>query len=333
MSSPLLSVEELTVTLRTQGGDVRALDRISFDVAEGEILGVVGESGSGKTVTAMTILGLLPKQILHVEHGRICFEGRDLLALSDRDLSALRGRKISMVFQSPGTSLNPLRRIGDQLREVLALHRGLRDRAADAEARVLMDLVGLPNRVLRNYPHELSGGMQQRSYLAIAIAPHPALLIADEPTSALDVSIQAQIVDLLKSFHREGFIRSIIFVTHDFGIAEELCDSVAVLYAGQMAERGPVETVLRAPRHPYARGLISAIPKVDTPMGGLQPIPGTVPNLIDPPNGCRFNARCPKAMDRCAREMSKQTQIDPRHNVWCQLYEDDEFGGSQRHAG
>ena len=321
MAEPLLKVEDLSLSFRSLEGPVKALDRVSFHLGEGEVMGFVGESGSGKSVTSLTILGLLPRDATVVEGGRVLYRDRDLLALSRREFETIRGKEIGMVFQSPGRSLNPLHRIGRHLTEVLAVHRGLDDERAREEALQLLERVGLPAWVMRSYPHELSGGMQQRAYIAIALACHPAVLIADEPTSALDVSVQAQILDLLRELHGAGLIRSILFITHDLGVVEALCDRVTVLYAGQVVETGPVAEVLSAPRHPYTQGLIAAIPRMTLEEEALGHIPGTVPNLLSPPPGCRFHTRCAYAEPVCRTKRPKPTHFSDGHTACCHLLE------------
>ena len=314
----LLEIEDFSLAFRTEDGLAHALDRISIRVDENEIMGFVGESGSGKSVTALSILGLLPADRV-VRSGRILYRGTDLLRLGRRAFERLRGRSISMIFQSPGNSLNPLLRVGDQLEEIIRLHRGMGAAEIRREAEALLERVELPSWVLRSYPHELSGGMQQRASIAIAISCHPDLLIADEPTSSLDVSIQAQIIDLLRSLHLDNAIRAIIFITHDFGLVDALCDKVTVLYAGQIAESGIAHDVLRRPRHPYTRGLLAAVPRLDSDGLDIEPIGGTVPGLLDPPLGCRFHPRCRIAVPACARAYPPVTAIDDTHRVHCHL--------------
>lgn len=328
MAEPLLTVEDLSLSFRSLEGAVQALDRVSFHLSEGEVMGFVGESGSGKSVTSLAILGLLPREATVVTGGRVVYRGRDLLSLAPREFEGIRGKEIGMVFQSPGGSLNPLHRIERHLLEVLAIHRGLDGSRARTEALQLLERVGLPPWVMRSYPHELSGGMQQRAYIAIALACHPAVLIADEPTSALDVSVQAQILDLLQELHGAGLIRSILFITHDLGVVEALCDRVTVLYAGQVVETGPVADVLNAPRHPYTQGLIAAIPRMTVEEEALGHIPGTVPNLLSPPPGCRFHTRCEHAEPICRTTRPRPTRFAGDHAARCHLLEQ----GSAGHA-
>lgn len=264
-------------------------------------MGIVGESGSGKTVAANCILRLLPPNIERVRSGRVLLEDIDLMMLPSSALRKIRGAKVGMVFQSPAGSLNPLRRVGSQLLEVLELHRGLRGREAKIAAAAIFADVGLSENQLRHYPHELSGGMQQRVSLAIAVSCHPRLLIADEPTSALDVSIQRQIIELIQRLVRERKVGAVLFITHDFGLVDELCDAVTVMYAGQVAETGTTAQVLSAPQHPYTRALLAAIPRSRDGAMCLAPIDGVVPTLLRPPTGCRFRPRCAQEVAQCSQ--------------------------------
>jgi oligopeptide/dipeptide ABC transporter ATP-binding protein len=314
-------VEALTLSFRTPDGRVRALDEVGFAVRRGEVMGFVGESGSGKSVTALAILGLLPPHATVVEGGRILFRGQDLLTLRAGEIERIRGKAIGIVFQSPGASLNPLLRVGTQLEEVIRVHRRIDATAARREAEGLLERVGLTPTVRRAYPHELSGGMQQRACIAIAVSCHPDLLIADEPTSSLDVSIQAQILDLLRELRASRLIQSIIFITHDFGLVDLLCDRVTVLYAGQVVEAGPTPEILRRPQHPYTRGLLAAIPRLDRRGTDLGYIPGGVPNLLVPPPGCRFHPRCPDAMAACRATRPAVTSPDAERSVRCHLFQ------------
>ena len=307
MTEPLLSIRGLRTTFQTPAGVLPAVDGVDLDVYSGETLGVVGESGCGKSVTALSILRLLPEPPARVETGEIRFEGRDLLKLPLPELRRIRGNRIAMIFQEPMTSLNPVFTIGNQIEEALWVHTDL-DRAARRKRVVeLLDLVGIPapDQRFRDYPHQLSGGMRQRVMIAMALACDPALLIADEPTTALDVTIQAQILDLLQSL-KDRLNMAVLLITHDLGLVAETAQRVAVLYAGRVVETGPVEALLRNPRHPYTRGLLLAMPGARaerrTP---LHVIPGAVPDLVDRPSGCYFRDRCDRAQSVCAR-------VDPR---------------------
>jgi len=284
------------------GGHV-LVDGIDLAVGEGEMLGLVGESGCGKTITALSVLGLLPSHAVRLTRGHILFNGRDLAGLGEDEMNAVRGNDISMIFQEPMTSLNPVMSVGDQIGEGLALHRHLDGAARDAEVDRLLALVGLPGGPAqrRKYPHQLSGGQRQRVMIAMALACEPALLIADEPTTALDVTIQAQILDLIGEM-RARFGMACILVTHDLGVVAETCGTVAVMYAGRIVEQGPVAEVFRTPRHRYTQALLSTIPAANRPGSALPAIPGTVPPPGERPAGCAFAERCAHALARCAED-------------------------------
>ncbi len=304
MSEPLLAVRDLGAWFHTDHGVAKAVDGVSFDVFPGETLGIVGESGCGKTVTALSVLQLLPEPPARIIAGSsIRFGGEELVGAEEARLRALRGNEISMVFQEPMTSLNPVYAVGDQIAEVLRLHRGMNGAGARAEAVRLLDEVGIPDAASRvdDYPHQLSGGMRQRVMIAMALSCEPELLIADEPTTALDVTIQAQILELLAEVkERRGM--AVLLITHDLGVVAEVCDRVLVMYAGQIVESGPVEEIFADPRHPYTRGLLDSLPSVSGRR--LEPIPGSVPDATAWPNGCRFRDRCPSAEAQCAQEQA-----------------------------
>jgi oligopeptide/dipeptide ABC transporter ATP-binding protein len=323
---PLLEVTGLHTSFRTRDGVVKAVDGIDFHVDRGEIMGLVGESGCGKSVTSLSIMGLVG-QPGKVDAGEIIFDGRDLLKLKGDDMRKLRGDRISMIFQQPQSSLNPVRDVGRQIGEVLELHRDMKRGPARARALELLRMVGIPDpeRRLKSYPHEMSGGMAQRVMIAMALACEPELLIADEPTTALDVTIQAQILDLMRNL-REQTGTAIILITHDLGVVAEMCDRVAVMYAGEIVEQTDVTTLFRRARHPYTRGLIGSIPVVGDVRDALSVIPGNVPNLIDLPKGCRFAPRC---ASRVAEDNAMAIDvhpglhpIGPEHEVRCWLYHD-----------
>ncbi len=318
---PLLSVEDLQTHFRTPDGVNRAVDGVSFTVEPGETLAIVGESGCGKSVTANAILRLIPEPPGKIA-GRILFEGRDLLTLSDRAMRQIRGNDISMIFQEPMTSLNPVLSIGRQLGETLRLHQGLDKAAALARAVEMLTLVGIPEPVRRvaQYPHQLSGGMRQRVMIAMALACSPKLLIADEPTTALDVTIQAQILDLMRDLKtRVG--AAIILITHDLGVVAEVAARVVVMYAGRKVEEAPVAELFRAPKHPYTQGLIGAVPKLGSSLGGgrtrLAEIPGLVPSLKTRIAGCVFAGRCPLATDLCRKVAPALEAKAPAHLAAC----------------
>ena len=304
---PLLHVESLQTHFHTRDGIVRAVDGVSFDVMPGETLAVVGESGCGKSVTAMSILRLLPMPPARIAGGRIEFEGRNLLELSEPEMRKVRGNAISMIFQEPMTSLIPVLTIGRQIAEALVLHRGLSEREATTRATEMLRKVHIPEaeRRITQYPHELSGGMRQRVMIAMALACGPRLLIADEPTTALDVTIQAQILELMREL-RDDTGASIILITHDLGVVAEIAHRVVVMYAGRKVEEASIEELFAAPRHPYTRGLLGSMPHLGDSVNEtgkrLVEIPGMVPSLKEPPPGCLFAPRCPNAEDRCTRE-------------------------------
>jgi oligopeptide transport system ATP-binding protein len=299
----LLSVQDLTVRFYLAAGVVRAVEHLSFDVTKGMGFGIVGESGSGKTVTALTIMGLLSRPPGRVDSGKILFEGTDLLRNSEEQMRRLRGKSIAMIYQDPMTSLNPVLKVGFQIGEALEVHEKISQREAGLRAVELMAATGIPEAEKRaqDYPHQFSGGMRQRIMIAMALATKPDLLIADEPTTALDVMTQAQILALLKDLQRK-YNMSVILITHDLGIVAQVCDEVLVMYAGHGMELDTVQNIFSHPRHPYTRGLLDSTTRVDREIKRLNSIPGSIPDMINPPTGCRFHPRCPFANARCARE-------------------------------
>ena len=315
----LLSVERLTTVFDLASGAAPAVDDVSFEIRQGETLGLVGESGSGKSVTAFSIMRLVQPPG-RIRSGHIRFRGRDLLALSERDMRAVRGAGISLIFQEPMTALNPVFTIGDQLREALLVHGKANRRDGKTKAIELLEAVRMPGAASRvdDYPHQLSGGMRQRVLIAMAIACKPALVIADEPTTALDVTIQAQILDLLREM-KTAFSLSLLLITHDLGVIAETADRVAVMYAGRIVEYGPVRDVLRQPRHPYTRGLLASLP-AGAPGTRLSAIDGTVPMLGALPPGCAFNPRCPDRFDRCVTSPPDDYNIGVGHTAKCYLH-------------
>jgi peptide/nickel transport system ATP-binding protein len=314
--SDLLTVENLTVHFDTAEGVVHAVDGACLSVRSGEIVGLVGESGSGKSVTALAILRLLrpPARIMG---GSIAFAGRDVLGLSEEEMWRIRGSQISMVFQSPRTSLNPVLPVGAQIERLLVLHGGAAPREAREQAVAMLRQAGIaePERRARQYPHQLSGGMCQRVMIAMALAPGPRLLIADEPTTGLDVSIAAQILDLLRDLGRRTGA-AILLITHDLGVVAGLCDHVVVMHGGQTVEWAPVRGLFKAPAHPYTRALIRSVPRVDREIA-MEPIPGAVPSLLAPPPGCRFAPRCPLVVDDCRRGRPPARSVGPEHAAAC----------------
>ena len=307
--SPVLSVRNLVTSFRTDRGTVRAVDDVSFDVPEGSTVCVVGESGCGKSVTSLSIMRLLPSPPGRIESGEILFRGQNLLALSEREMRAIRGKKISMIFQEPMTSLNPVYTVGSQIIEAIRLHEPCSRSEARKRAIDMLELVGIPSPETRvdAYPHQLSGGMRQRVMIAMALACQPDLLIADEPTTALDVTIQAQILDLLVRLQKKLGM-SIILITHDLGIVAEIADHVVVMYAGRVVEQGSVADIFARPKHPYTRGLLRSVPPIGRPRGDarrptrLPTIEGVVPDLAKLPKGCRFEERCDEREARCREE-------------------------------
>jgi oligopeptide/dipeptide ABC transporter ATP-binding protein len=323
---PLLEVKGLRTSFYTRDGAVRAVDGIDFTVDRGEIMGLVGESGCGKSVTSLSILRLVARPG-RIEAGEVLFDGRDLLKLSDDEMRKIRGDRISMIFQQPTSSLNPVWDVGRQIEEVLRIHRGMKGTVARSRATELLKMVGIPDpeRRLKNFPHEMSGGMAQRVMIAMALACEPELLIADEPTTALDVTIQAQILDLMRNL-RDETGTAIVLITHDLGVVAEMCDRVAVMYAGEIVEHTDVVSLYRDPHHPYTRGLIGSIPVVGAIVEELSVIPGNVPNLVDLPKGCRFAPRC---LARIEEDVAIATEVHPEllpvregHEVRCWLYHD-----------
>jgi oligopeptide transport system ATP-binding protein len=316
----LLSVRELSTHFFTREGVVHAVDGVSFDVEQGKVLGIVGESGCGKTVTALSIIGLIPKPPAKIVGGELLFDGRDLAKLSERQLEDVRGSRIAMIFQDPMTSLNPTLTIGTQITETIRRHFDVSKEAARKRAVEILDEVHIPNAAKRldDYPHRLSGGMRQRVMIAIAISCEPELLIADEPTTALDVTIQAQILDLLDEL-RESHGTAMILITHDMGVVAEAADDVVVMYAGQVVEQAPTLELFDNPEHPYTEALLGALPQLEgngVRQRRLTAIPGRPPDLIDPPQTCRFAARCKYAGgDACTQRMPELREIRPGHFV------------------
>jgi oligopeptide/dipeptide ABC transporter ATP-binding protein len=323
-AAPVLEVKGLQTSFYTRAGVIRAVTGVDFSVAKGEVLGLVGESGCGKSVTSLTILGLVgdPGK---VEGGQVLFGGRDLLQASDDEMRHIRGNRIAMIFQQPQSSLNPVMKVGRQISETLEIHEGLKGAAARERSLDLMSMVGIPDpkRRYEAYPHEMSGGMAQRVMIAIGLACKPELLIADEPTTALDVTIQAQILDLMKTLQEETGT-AIVLITHDLGVVAEMCDRAAVMYAGEIVEQTDVKTLFADPKHPYTRGLIGAVPVPGEIRDELATIPGSVPNLIELPDGCRFSPRC-TAREEHGNVLAERAHPELRasgdaHLVRCWLY-------------
>ena len=321
MAEPVLALDELTVRFRLRRGDLTAVDGVSFTVHRGETFGLVGESGSGKSVTARSIMRLIPDPPGEITRGRIVYEGHDVLKLSDADMRALRGRRIAMVFQEPMSALNPVFTVCAQISDALCANLGLSRREARERVVELLALVGIPSprKRLESYVHEFSGGMRQRVMLAMALSCNPNFLIADEPTTALDVTIQATILELITGMI-DRFGMSLIFITHNLGVVAHACDTIGVMYASHIVELGAAREIFRNPQHPYTIGLLDSIPRLDTQAKYLKPITGTMCNMMDPPSGCKFHPRCAHAMDICKREVPALREIAPGHHAACHLH-------------
>ena len=326
MKEKLLEIKDEYLSFFTPAGEVKALNGVSFSLDDGEVLGIVGESGSGKSVTAYSVMGLTayPGRLVG---GTIHFNGHEIEKMTEKEMRKIRGKEVSMIFQDPMTSLNPVYTIGNQIEEVLLLHTDMTKAQAKARAKELLELVGInePERRLKQYPHELSGGMRQRIMIAIALACEPKLLIADEPTTALDVTIQAQILDLMKEL-REKLGMGIIMITHDLGVVASMCEKIAVMYAGHIVEYGTAEDIFYNPSHEYTKGLIKSIPNLNTEeQERLVPIEGQPVDLLNPPKGCPFAPRCKKCMKICLDRMPPQTDLSDTHYSLCWLIQKEQF--------
>ena len=329
-SDIILEVRDLCVEFQTVEGRVQAVDHLSYTLHKGEKLGIVGESGSGKSVSSLAMMQLIPNPPGRVTGGEILYKGKDLVKLSEKEMQKLRGNEISMIFQEPMTSLNPIIQCGKQIAESLRLHRGMNKKEAAEEAVRMMKAVGIANPEVRahEYPHQMSGGMRQRVMIAMALACQPQILSADEPTTALDVTIQAQILDLIRDLNRE-MNAAVLFITHDLGVVSELCDTVIVMYTGHIVEQAPVRELFRDPKHPYTVGLLNAIPAITKERKPLKTIEGVVPNPTERIEGCSFWPRCPHASERCRKEAPPVTRPGEDRLVRCWLYagEDGMTGG------
>lgn len=320
MAEKILSVKDLEVSFFTYSGEVQAVRGISFDVMRGEAIAIVGESGSGKSVTSQSVMRLNPAPPAAYKNGEIHFDGKDLIKLTDKQMENIRGSKIGMIFQDPMTSLNPTMTIGKQIAEGLIKHQGLSHSESRQRAVEMLKLVGIPNPDVRikQYPHEFSGGMRQRAMIAIALASKPGLLIADEPTTALDVTIQAQILELMKDLQAK-LDTSIILITHDLGVVANMAQRVIVMYAGEIVEIGSKDDIFYNPQHPYTWALLKSVPRIDSKGMRLLTIDGTPPDMIDPPSGCAFYPRCKFAMDICTKVNPETTVISGEHKTKCWL--------------
>ncbi|MBM7614612.1 ABC transporter ATP-binding protein [Alkaliphilus hydrothermalis] len=319
----LLEIKDLSIHYITDDGTVRAVEEMNLEIGVGETLGLVGETGAGKTTTALGIMNLVPNPPGKIIGGEIVFEGEDLVKKSQSELRKIRGNKISMIFQDPMTSLNPVMTVGDQIAEVVKLHQNVNAAEATERAMEMLEKVGIPGTRHKDFPHQFSGGMRQRVVIAIALACNPTLLIADEPTTALDVTIQAQVLDLMRNLKHE-FNTSMIMITHDLGVVAEVCDKVAIMYAGNVIEYTDVKRLYTSPKHPYTIGLFGSIPDIESDESRLKPIKGLMPDPTNIPSGCPFHPRCPKAMDICSQRKPKNTEVEPGHFVKCLLFENTE---------
>ena len=318
MNGPLLEVADLNVIYKTYEGTVAAVNGVEFSLEAGRTLGLVGESGAGKTTTALSIMGLVPSPPGIITSGSVNFAGKNLLSLSEKEMKKIRGNHISMIFQDPMTSLNPVVTVGIQISEALVAHQNLSEAEAEKKAMEMLEKVQIPGQRYREYPHEFSGGMRQRVVIAMALACNPGLIIADEPTTALDVTIQAQVLDLMRSL-KEEFSTAMIMITHDLGVVGEVCDHVAVMYAGRIVETGSLEQIFGNARHPYTLGLFRCIPDIEEETSKIRPIEGLMPDPLDLPSGCPFHPRCPQCMDVC-RTVVPGVLDDGGHRVMCHLY-------------
>ncbi len=320
MMDSLLVVEDLKTFFYTDGGVVRAVDGVSFTVGHGEVLGIVGESGCGKSIASMSIMRLIPQPPGRIEGGRVLLNGRDLLKISEKEMRRVRGNEMAMIFQEPMTSLNPVFTIGNQLTEAIRLHQGLKKKEAVDNAVEMLQLVGISRarEIVREYPHRLSGGMRQRVMIAMALSCNPRLLIADEPTTALDVTIQAQILELMKDL-KQKINTGIIFITHDLGVIAEMSQRIMVMYAGKVVEEADAATLFTHPLHPYTRGLLNSKPRIEAEKDKLYSIRGMVPNPLEMPPGCYFNPRCDEALEQCRREAPPLIEVSPGHRAACWL--------------
>lgn len=316
MSDLLLEIKNLTVNYKTRKGNVAAVGGINLNLHKGETLGLVGETGAGKTTTALAIMRLLPVPPAVVPSGEILFEGRDLRKLSPNEVRKVRGERISMIYQDPMTALNPIMTVGEQIVEMIRLHEKMTAAEAHVRACEMPEMVGIPSERFGEYPHQFSGGMKQRVVIAIALACNPSLLIADEPTTALDVTVQAQVMEMMKKLKRE-LGTSMILITHDLGIVAETCDRVAIMYAGEIIESGTAEDIFEHTRHPYTVGLFGSIPDLDEDRDRLQPIPGLMPDPTALPAGCNFAPRCPYRTDACEKQPVPAQHLSDTHTVRC----------------
>ena len=316
MAENILEIRNLEILFDTQDGVVHALNNVDLDLEAGKTLGLVGETGAGKTTLAKGIMGLTPQPPGVIKQGQIFYQGRDLLKLGKEELRMIRGREISMIFQDPMTSLNPVLTVGEQIEEALQAHQKLPKQEAEKQAKNILEMVGIQEDRFEEYPHQFSGGMKQRVIIAIALACDPKVLIADEPTTALDVTIQAQVLEMMSDL-RKKLGTSMLLITHDLGVVAQNCEDVAIIYAGEIVESGEVRDVFKRMRHPYTIGLFQSIPSLTQEVDRLKPIDGLMPDPMNLPEGCKFSTRCPYADDRCRKEHPALRRVDGKHKVRC----------------
>ncbi len=320
----ILDIENLFVQYVTEDSTVKAVNGVNIKLGHGKTLGLVGETGAGKTTTALSILRLIPSPPGIIKEGKIILDGKDMLALKTDKLDKIRGKEVSMIFQDPMSALNPVFTVGEQIAESIELHENLSKEDSYKKAIEMLELVGIPGSRAGEYPHQFSGGMKQRVVIAIALACNPKLLIADEPTTALDVTIQAQVLELMKEL-KEKYKTSMIMITHDLGIVAEVCDEVAVMYAGRIVESGTLEEVFNNTMHPYTEGLFNSIPNINNRTAELKPIPGLMPDPSDLPPGCSFAPRCPYAIESCSKKIPDARVIGDSHTIVCSRYDEPDF--------
>ncbi|MGL5126515.1 MAG: ABC transporter ATP-binding protein [Fusobacteriaceae bacterium] len=320
MKKKLLEIKNLEIKYITEDETVDAVNSISIEINEGETLGLVGETGAGKTTTALGIMRLIPNPPGKIINGEINFQGTDLLKASEEDMRKIRGSQISMIFQDPMTSLNPVMTVGEQIAEVIEIHENKNKVEAMEKAKEMLELVGIPGARVNDFPHQFSGGMKQRVVIAISLACNPKFLIADEPTTALDVTIQAQVLDLMNEL-KNKFKTAMMLITHDLGVVAQVCDKVAIMYAGEIIEAGSLEDIFESPKHPYTHGLFGSIPNLDEECERLNPIQGLMPDPTNLPSGCKFHPRCPNAVKICETKIPTETMIEVGHKVRCLAYE------------
>jgi len=317
----LFEIKGLVTQFHTEAGVAKAVDGVSFDIYEGEVLGIVGESGCGKSVTALSLVRLIPDPPGEIVEGEVWYQGRDLLKLSYEELHKIRGKEVAMIFQEPMTSLNPVFTVGYQIREIVKLHEKLSKKEIAKKAVAMLDLVGIPDadKRVNDYPHQFSGGQRQRAMIAMALACNPALLIADEPTTALDVTIQAQIIDLMLSLKNTRPEAAVMLITHDLAVVAETCERVIVMYGGKIQETAEVGEIFEHPLHPYTQGLLKSLPRPDVKQERLETIPGMVPSILEMPTGCKYCTRCDRVEEICRREEPQLVEVRPGHRVRCHL--------------